>query len=94
MEGILQAKLEELKNQLAEQKFSAEVEAEIEKQVVEYKKNLVEEVQREFDNNKALINAKIELIEDLIEAENKAKAEEEKARLENSVSPETTPNLL
>ena len=93
MEGILQAKLQELKNQLAEQVFNADVEAEIEKQVVEYKKNLVEEVQKEFDKNKEIINAQIELVENLIDAEAKEKAEQEKARLENS-TPETTPNLL
>ncbi len=93
MEGILQAKLQELKNQLAEQVFNADVETEIEKQVVEYKKNLVEEVQKEFDKNKEIINAQIELVENLIDAEAKEKAEQEKARLENS-TPGTTPNLL
>ncbi len=78
MVSIIEKKIATLKQELAEQSFSANDEAEIEKLVQEYKKELVEAKKQEYEHNQEMIKAKIEALEELKNEE----IEEEKKEAE------------
>lgn len=71
LETIIDKKINELKVELAKQQYSVEDEAEIEKIVQEYKKELVDSKKDEYAFNQEIIKARIETLEELRE-ENEA----------------------
>lgn len=65
MSKVIDKKINELKEELAKQVFTEEDNEEIEKQVEDYRNELIEEKENEYTYNKEIINAKIEALEEV-----------------------------
>lgn len=63
--SVIQNKIDELKNQLAEQVFTDKDQLEIEDAVAQYKKELIEEKKAEIENNKNIIQVQIDVLEEV-----------------------------
>ena len=74
MSKVLESKIEEYKKELDNQVFTAQDKAEIEKIVEDYRKELTSEKENEYAYNRAIIEAKIEALD---EANRLEKLEEE-----------------
>lgn len=64
--SVIQRKIDELKNQLAEQVFTDKDQLEIDEIVAQYKKELIEEKKAEYENNKNVIQVQIDVLEEVL----------------------------
>lgn len=77
--SVIQKKLDELKNQLADQIFTDKDQLEIEEAVAQYKRELIEEKKAEIENNKNIIQVQIDVLEEVLADE--LEEEQQKATL-------------
>ena len=78
MIDIIEKKIADLKNELALQHFTQKDNDEIEKLVLDYRKELKAEKEEEYEANKIIINAKIEALEETKSEMLNAQKEEQK----------------
>ena len=90
---LITKKIADLREELSKQNFTEEDNLEIEKLVEEYRQELIDEKQREYDYNVEIINGQIEILEQVEkEAIESEKQEQESAKVEEETTTnETTP---
>lgn len=96
MSNVIDKKINELKEELAKQIFTEEDNEEIERQVEEFRNDLIEEKENEYTYNKEIINAKIEALEEVkssLEDEEVVEEKEPEKEPEVVVTPTINPHL-
>ena len=77
MVDTITKKIADLKNQLASQVFTSDDKAEIDKVVEEYRKELTDEKNREYEYNAEIIKSQIAILEEVRNEELDKQAEED-----------------